>query len=162
MKQVDIGVKDSAIDQIIAEIDYVGNGKINYTEFLAVTLSFQETLSEEMLTRLFKRFDVDDTGFISKQNLIDAFQRLGRTNITLEQVTQMISVHDIAKDGQVSFSEFKKIFEEDQEVTRLELTQQDSKFCPLVIPMTPSLPPKEHRLSASFADGIVEEEMSSR
>ncbi len=73
MKQVDIGVKDAAIDQIIAEIDYVGNGKINYTEFLAVTLSFQETLSEEMLTRLFKRFDVDDTGFISKQNLIDAF-----------------------------------------------------------------------------------------
>ncbi len=40
MKQVDIGVKDAAIDQIIAEIDYVGNGKINYTEFLAVTLSF--------------------------------------------------------------------------------------------------------------------------
>lgn len=72
-----------------------------------------------MLTRLFKRFDVDDTGFISKQNLIDAFQRLGRTNITLEQVTQMISVHDIAKDGQVSFSEFKKIFDEDQEVTTL-------------------------------------------
>ncbi len=74
----------------------------------------------------------------------------------------MISVHDIAKDGQVSFSEFKKIFEEDQEVTTLELTQQDSKFCPLVIPMTPSLPPKQRKLSASFPDGIIEEEMSSR
>jgi calcium-dependent protein kinase len=122
MKEVDIGVEDSAIDKIIAEIDYVGNGKINYTEFLAVTLSFQETISEEMLTRLFKRFDVDDTGYISKENLMDAFKRLGRSDITLEEVTQMISVHDIAKDGQVSFNEFKKIFEEDSGVTTLKLT----------------------------------------
>ena len=66
-----------------------------------------------MLHRLFKRFDVDDTNFISKDNLIDAFKRLGRSDISLEQVTQMISVHDIAKDGQVSFAEFQKIFEED-------------------------------------------------
>ena len=87
MKEVDIGVEDSAIDKIIAEIDYVGNGKINYTEFLAVTLSFQETISEEMLTRLFKRFDVDDTGYIRKENLMDAFKRLGRSDITLEEVT---------------------------------------------------------------------------
>jgi len=41
------GVSDVEIDKIITEIDYVGNGKINYTEFLAATLSF--TLSDEML-----------------------------------------------------------------------------------------------------------------
>ena len=39
MKDLQIGVADGEIDKIIREIDYVGNGKINYTEFLAATLS---------------------------------------------------------------------------------------------------------------------------
>ena len=33
------GVSPEDIDKIIAEIDYVGNGKISYTEFLSATLS---------------------------------------------------------------------------------------------------------------------------
>lgn len=49
--------------------------------------------------RLFKKFDVDDTNYISKENLLDAFKRLGRINITLEEVSEMIRVHDIEKDG---------------------------------------------------------------
>ena len=59
-------------------MDYFGNGKINYSEFLAATLSAKNTLTDEMLWRLFKTFDVDDTDFISKANLLEAFQRLGR------------------------------------------------------------------------------------
>ena len=96
MRDADIkGVREDDINRIISEIDYVGNGKINYTEFLAATLSISETLSDEMLNRLFKKFDVDDTGYISKENLLDAFKRLGNNNLTLEQVTDMIKVHDI-------------------------------------------------------------------
>ena len=59
-------------------MDYFGNGKINYSEFLADTLSAKDTLTDETLWRLFKTFDVDDTDFISKANLLEAFQRLGR------------------------------------------------------------------------------------
>ena len=38
MKELQIGVSDGEIDKIIREIDYVGNGRINYTEFLSATL----------------------------------------------------------------------------------------------------------------------------
>lgn len=38
MKEMNIGVSDGEIDKIIREIDYVGNGRINYTEFLSATL----------------------------------------------------------------------------------------------------------------------------
>ena len=38
MRDMNIGVADGEIEKIIREIDYVGNGKINYTEFLAATL----------------------------------------------------------------------------------------------------------------------------
>lgn len=111
MKDLNIGAIDGEIDKIIREIDYVGNGKINYTEFLSATLQVKETLTEEMLWRLFKKFDVDDTGYISKENLMEAFKRMGRTQLTLTDISEMIYTHDIAKDGQISFTEFKKIFE---------------------------------------------------
>ena len=121
MKDLNIGVADGEIDKIIREIDYVVNGKINYTEFLAATLTMQETLTEEMLWRLFKKFDVDDTGYISKDNLFDAFKRLGRSNMNIGDVNEMIHAHDIAKDGRISFDEFKKIFNIEDKVAPLQL-----------------------------------------
>ena len=63
-----------------------------------------------MLWRLFKKFDVDDTGYISEENLFSAFKRLGRNSMTLTDVSEMINAHDLAKDGKISFEEFKKIF----------------------------------------------------
>ena len=69
------GVSLEDIDKIIAEIDYVGNGKISYTEFLSATLTM--SISHEILEHLFKRFDIDNSGSISKENLLGAFDRLG-------------------------------------------------------------------------------------
>ena len=94
---------------------------INYTEFLAATLTLQDEITDDMYMRLFKKFDVDDTNYISKENLLDAFKRLGRTNITLDEVSEMIRVHDIHKDGQVSFEEFKIMFKSDQEIDALAM-----------------------------------------
>ena len=134
-----IGVREETINNIISEIDYVGNGKINYTEFLAATLTFSETLSDEMLQRLFKKFDVDNSGYITKENLLDAFKRLGRNNLTLDDVTEMIKVHDTEQDHVLSFNEFKVIFSKD--LSPLNLTKQDSLLRPMLT-MTPGLAPK--------------------
>jgi Ca2+-binding EF-hand superfamily protein len=41
-------------------------------------------LTDELLWTLFKTFDIDDTNFISVQNLREAFHRLGRFEITEE------------------------------------------------------------------------------
>ena len=87
----------------------MGNGKINYTEFLAATL--RDELTEEELLRLFNKFDVDNTGYISQENLIESFRRLGRTNISSEEVAEIIKIYGIGRSGQVSFDEFKKIVE---------------------------------------------------
>ena len=144
------GVTEKHINSIISEIDYVGNGKINYTEFLAATLTFTETLSDEMLLRLFKKFDVDDSGTISKENLIDAFKRLGNNNLTLEEVTEMIKVHDIDQNDVISFNEFKVIFSKDIRLTPLALTKQDSLFRPMLsLTLTPGLKPKMRKSNDS-------------
>ena len=38
IKASDINIPDEKIEQIINEVDYQGNKKINYTEFLVATL----------------------------------------------------------------------------------------------------------------------------
>lgn len=42
-------IPDEQIDKIITEVDYFGNGKINYTEFLVATLDVKQFLDDNML-----------------------------------------------------------------------------------------------------------------
>ena len=53
------------IKQIIANVDYAGNGKINYSEFLAATIELKSVLTYDKLWALFKYFDTDDSGIIT-------------------------------------------------------------------------------------------------
>jgi len=44
IKASDIKIPDEDIDKIISEVDYFGNGKINYTEFLVATVDVMQFL----------------------------------------------------------------------------------------------------------------------
>ena len=90
-------------------MDYKGNGKINYSEFLAATISVKSVLTYEKLYALFKHFDTDDSGFITPENLKESFAVGGR-DLSDEQVGIILKDHDIKGDGQLSFEEFKAIF----------------------------------------------------
>ena len=46
-------------DHIIKELDYNGNEKINYSEFLAATLSVKSILTHQKFEALYRQFDVD-------------------------------------------------------------------------------------------------------
>ena len=69
---------DEQIESIMKEVDHHGNGKINYSEFLAATISVKDFITEEKLWMIFKHFDVDDTNYISKDNIEQAMQKLGK------------------------------------------------------------------------------------
>ena len=40
LKKLNLNLDDAQINSIVKEVDYVGNGMINYSEFLAAALSF--------------------------------------------------------------------------------------------------------------------------
>jgi Ca2+-binding EF-hand superfamily protein len=46
-------VPDEDIDKIIHEVDYLGNGKINYTEFLVATLDVKNFLDDNKIREVF-------------------------------------------------------------------------------------------------------------
>ena len=70
-------LSSSEIDRIISEVDYYGNHKINYSEFLAATLDVRSFLNEDKFNAIFNQFDTDGTGTISRENIISAMNKIG-------------------------------------------------------------------------------------
>ena len=77
MKQSSVDIPDTNVDKIIDEVDYFGNGKINYTEFLVATLDVKSFLDKTKLEAVFNQFDTDGSGVITRDNIITAMQKIG-------------------------------------------------------------------------------------
>ena len=97
--------------KVMANIDYMGNGKINYSEFLAATISVKSVMTYDKLWALFKHFDTDNSGYITEDNIEEAFAKAGK-QLSKEDIKEMIKSHDLEKNGKLSFEEFKEIFQE--------------------------------------------------
>lgn len=57
---------EDQIDKIIDEVDYFGNQKINYTEFLMATLDVRSFMDDNKLRAIFNQFDTDGSGSITR------------------------------------------------------------------------------------------------
>jgi calcium-dependent protein kinase len=104
-------VSEKEIEMLFTQLDTHKNNRINYSEFLAGTLKIQKHLNNARLWTLFKNFDVDDSGFITAQNLKDAFKHYGMT-LTQEEVNEVFTKQGKNKDSQISFDEFKAMMME--------------------------------------------------
>ena len=108
-KNTNLSLSSNQIKTIIQNVDYDGNGKINYSEFLAATVQLRSVLTEEKLYALFKHFDTDNSEFITPDNIREAFKQNGR-ELSVKQTKQILRDHDVIGDGQLNFDEFKAIF----------------------------------------------------
>ena len=94
------------VEGIITKIDYFGNRKINYSEFIAATLDAKRFLTQEKLWILFNHFDTDNSGVITRENIKQTLAFAGK-EVSDKEVRKMISEHDTVKDGALCFKEFK-------------------------------------------------------
>lgn len=109
LKQQHIAHDDAAINEMISQMDYHNNNKINYSEFLAATIDVQQFLTDSRLCAIFNQFDTDSSGKITAENIVFAMQKLGK-QISQEEVDEMINSHDQTGDRMLNFAEFKNIF----------------------------------------------------
>ena len=70
-------ISRQALEQLIDELDTFGNGRVNYSEFLAATINARTFFTENKLRSVFSMFDTDNTGKITNKNMINAFSKLG-------------------------------------------------------------------------------------
>ena len=102
------GLKKFNVSNIIQEVDINGNGQINYTEFIAATLSQTCLLSDDKIRSVFDKIDSDKNESLTRDELVEALTRNG-VPLTQEELDLIISEHDIDKDGNISFEEFKQM-----------------------------------------------------
>ena len=84
-----MGISDAEIREMIDEIDYHNNKKINYSEFLAATIDVKLFLTDSRLRAVFNQFDTDSSGKITRENIVLAMQKLGK-ELSQNEVEEMI------------------------------------------------------------------------
>ena len=92
-------------------MDFNANGVINYSDFLAATIRAKVNITSEHLWSVFKYFDLDNTGSISDENLVDLLHKSSK-ELTYAQAKEMIREVDLLNNGQISFSDFKTLMEQ--------------------------------------------------
>jgi len=89
--------------RIFEALDYNHDQEIHYSDFLAaMTCSDDFDLNDELLRAAFRRFDTDQSGVITAQNLKEI---LG-SRVDGEKVEDLLSEADQTRDGQICFAEF--------------------------------------------------------
>ena len=88
-------------------MDFHCDGKVNYSEFLAATISSINFYKEEKLWLAFKYFDTTDSGFITYDSVIDALKESG---VVVDEDGLNNTFINLKKKGEkISFNEFKNI-----------------------------------------------------
>jgi calcium-dependent protein kinase len=95
-------LENAQIEQAFDALDAAHNHEIQYSDFLAAMVSNRIALHDDLLHDAFRRFDTDNSGFISEENLRDVFGR----EMTEAELSGMMSEVDANHDGKISYKEF--------------------------------------------------------
>mmetsp|Transcript_26953 Transcript_26953/g.74094 ORF Transcript_26953/g.74094 Transcript_26953/m.74094 type:complete len:894 (+) Transcript_26953:388-3069(+) len=103
---------------IFDAVDLDGSGLIRYTEFLAATIEAHGAISEERLAEAFDRFDIDDSGYISVDNLAEILGKDFSRQEIIDIIGDAIDPDnggDGSSNQMISYSAFLSLWEKNQE-----------------------------------------------
>ena len=101
------------IRKALREIDRDGDGIVDVHEYL---LSRKGKTSRDLIHRAlvqrlrirkeFERFDKDQSGFISKEELMQVLEGRGIKHVTIDQVNELLKEVDMDRSGEIDYEEF--------------------------------------------------------
>merc|ERR1719469_1779150 len=92
-------ISDQETHQIFEAMDSNQDETIHYSDFLAAMMNTRISMHSDLLRSAFRRFDTDNSGFITVENLREV---LGEN----EEVEPMLAEVDLLKDNRISYAEF--------------------------------------------------------
>merc|ERR1712032_807076 len=95
-------ISDDEASEAFRALDANNQNEIHYSEFLAAMVSSRIKIHDDLLLTAFKRFDTDNSGSITKDNL----RHVLGSSCSSELIEAMILDVDCANDGQISYQEF--------------------------------------------------------
>ena len=99
-------MNENDIKKLFDKIDVDKNGKIDYTEFLAATIQKANYLKKEKLFEAFCAFDKDNSGYITKDEILKAL-KLDKTQE--KEIEKYIQAVDKNGDGKIDYKEFLEL-----------------------------------------------------
>ena len=99
-------INEEEIKRLFDSIDVDKNGRIDYSEFLAATLQKVNYSKQERLLEAFHKFDKDDSGFITKDELIST---LKASKSQEKEIEEIIKAVDKNGDGNIDYMEFLEL-----------------------------------------------------
>lgn len=119
-KQFNIDLQEA--HYLFQKLDQTGDHEIHYSEFLAAALSEKIRLKEADMHEIFRRFDVDNSGSITLENLRSV---LGDTYNGIP-IQDLLAEIDENGDGQISFDELTHALTGGALANGLELGEEGS------------------------------------
>lgn len=99
-------IDEESLEELFCKLDVFSDGMIRYTEFIAGILEFKGDIADDKIVEVFNQFDVDRSGYITKENL----RHVMGAEWSQEKIENMIDSVDVNHDGKISFDEFQSIF----------------------------------------------------
>ncbi|XP_075518935.1 calcium-dependent protein kinase 29 [Primulina tabacum] len=97
-------LSETETQQLMEAADVDKNGTIDYIEFITATMHRHRLEKEEILYKAFKHFDVDNSGFITRDELRQAMTQYGMgDDATIDEVIKDV---DTDNDGRINYDEF--------------------------------------------------------
>ena len=113
-------------------MDFHCDGKVNYSEFLAATISTINFNKEEKLWSAFNYFDTTDSGYITLDSVMDALKNSG---VIIDEEGLKKAFSELQKkEKKINFNEFKAIalgkemVEEEYELIKEEEQEEKKKL----------------------------------
>lgn len=115
ISEIQTGMKNHQIElpedfiETLKSVDTDGSGQIDYTEFIAASLTKQQYSRKEMIWAAFRKFDKDGDGQITKQELKEVLKEDDG------KIAALIAEADLDGDGNISYDEFAGMIEKGPE-----------------------------------------------
>ncbi|CAF0768172.1 unnamed protein product [Brachionus calyciflorus] len=108
---LDIRASEDEIDIVLNQMDTNQDGKIDFNEYARVMArNYYKKHSKEDLIYAFKKYDINNSGNISVEELRTVLSKMCRF-VSREEAEDLVRKVDRNKDGQINFEEFADLLE---------------------------------------------------
>lgn len=115
LTKLNIDLAENVLEELIRMASHTGKELLDETEFLQWVKRIQELRPEEDtddnqqdLMAAFRVFDLDNNGFITRDELKAAMETIGEP-VTEQQVTEFLNLADTDRDGRINYEEFARL-----------------------------------------------------